>query len=232
MRGAAVVVDQWPSVDLSCRSLHLVDLENLLADPWARGPSVGHALDEYLTRARFRAGDLVFVAGNPWLMVELGWSQLDSPTPVDCHRFAARGPQGADNKLLEASPMAWVTRRFDRLVIGSGDGVFADRLTAARASGLSVRIVSRPESLSGRLARLDVPTEWFVGDASARVPRAQRASRSRTSARRSIDKSTSRWSSARCRTITSVAPASPSESKASATVVTLPHTGASGLNPR
>jgi hypothetical protein len=236
---AAVVVDQWPAVDLACRSLHLVDLENLLADPWARGPCVGHALDEYLARARFRRGDLVFVAGNPWLMVELGWSQIDSARPVECHRFAARGPQGADNKLLEASPLAWVARRFDRLVVGSGDGVFADRLVAARASGLSVRIVSRPESLSGRLARLDVPTEWFVGHAvepgSARVDapiRLQRASRSRTSARRSIERSTSRWSSARCRTITSVAPTSASPSKASATLLTLPQTGASGLNPR
>jgi hypothetical protein len=236
---AAVVVDQWPVVDLACRSLHLVDLENLLADPWARGPCVGHALEEYLTRAHFRRGDLVFVAGNPWLMVELGWSQIDSATPVECHRFAARGPQGADKKLLEASPLSWVARRFDRLVIGSGDGVFADRLSAARASGLSVRIVSRPESLSGRLARLDVPTEWFVGDDVERgsvradaLVRVQRASRPRTAARRSIDMSTSRWSSARCRTITSVPPTAASASNASATVLTLPQTGASGLKPR
>jgi hypothetical protein len=237
---AAVVVDQWPAVDLACRGLHLVDLENLLADPWARGACVGHALDEYLTRARFRRGDLVFVAGNPWLMVELGWSQIDSAAPVECHRFAARGPQGADNKLLEAAPLAWVARRFDRLVVGSGDGVFADRLAAARASGLSVRIVSRPEALSGRLARLDVPTEWFVGDdvepGSARATdapvRLQRASRPRTSARRSIDRSTSRWSSARCRTITSVPPTSASPANASATLLTLPQTGASGLKPR
>jgi hypothetical protein len=238
---AAAVVDEA----VACRGLHLVDLENLLADPWARGPCVGHALDEYLVRARFRRGDLVFVAGNPWLMVELGWSQLDSAgrllsDRVDCHRFAARGPQGADTKLLEAAPLAWVARRFARLVVGSGDGVFADRLAAARDSGLSVRLVSRPESLSGRLARLDVPTEWFVGaDAGAgsaraatAVVRLQRARRPRTSARRSIDRSTSRWSSTRCRTITSVAPMSPSAPNASATSPTLPHTGASGLKPR
>jgi hypothetical protein len=228
---AAVVIDEWPAVDLTCRGLHLVDLENLLADPWARGSCVGRALDEYLVRARFRQGDLVFVAGNPWLMAELGWSQLDSSrldaSPrVDCHRFAARGPQGADKKLLEAAPLAWVARRFDRLVIGSGDGVFADRLDAARACGLAVRLVSREESFSGRLARLEVPTDWFVGEG------AQRASRPRTSARRSIERSTSRWSSARCRTITSVAPAAPSASKASATPAAPPTTGVSGLKPR
>ena len=109
------------AIDLTaaCRGLHLVDLENLLGDPWARGPCVGRALDQYLDRAGFRAGDLVFVAGNPWLMVELGWSQLDSAGRllsgrVDCHRFAARGPQGADNKLLEAAPLAWVARRLSR----------------------------------------------------------------------------------------------------------------------
>jgi hypothetical protein len=213
---AAAVIDE--GVDR--RGLHLVDLENLLADPWARGPAVGHAFDEYLERARFRPGDLVFVAGNPWLMVELTWSH-----GVDCHRFAARGPQGADLKLLEAAPLAWVARRFERLVVGSGDGVFADRLAAASESGLSVRIVSRPEALSARLARLDFPIEWFVGER-------QPASRRPTSARRPIDASTSGWSSARCRTITSVPPISRSAANASATSATLPQIGASALKPR
>ena len=224
------------AIDLTaaCRGLHLVDLENLLGDPWARGPCVGRGLDQYLQRAGFHAGDLVFVAGNPWLMAELGWSQLDAAGRllsgrVDCHRFAARGPQGADNKLLEAAPLAWVARRFDRLVVGSGDGVFADRLAAVRASGLSVQVVSRPESLSHRVARLGLPIEWFVDDAPAPV---QLVSRRRTSARRPIESSTSRWSSARWRTITSVAPISPSAPKASATVSTLPHTGAAGSKPR
>ncbi len=152
---AATVID----LPATRRGLHLVDLENLLADPWARGPAVGRALDEYLERASWRPGDLVFVAGNPWLMVELGWSH-----GADCHRFAARGPQGADTKLLEASPLHWVSRRFDRLVVGSGDGVFADRLAAARGSGLAVHLVSRRDAFSGRLARLGCPTEWFVGD--------------------------------------------------------------------
>jgi hypothetical protein len=216
---AATVIDEGPVPETAHRrGLHLVDLENLLADPWARGPAVGHALDEYLERAGFRRGDLVFVAGNPWLMVELGWSH-----GADCHRFAARGPQGADTKLLEAAPLAWVARRFERLVVGSGDGVFADRLAAARACGLSVRVVSRPDALSGRLARLDFPTEWFVGDQASCV---------RTSARRPIDANTSRWSSARCRTITSVVPIAPSTPNDSATLLTLPHTGASGLKPR
>jgi len=229
---AAAVID----LTADCRGLHLVDLENLLADPWARGPSVGRALDQYLERAGFRGGDLVFVAGNPWLMVELGWSQLDaarrlSSQGVDCHRFAARGPQGADNKLLEAAPLAWVARRFDRLIVGSGDGVFADRLAAARAAGLAVRVVSRPESLSHRVARLGLPTEWFVDDPPVLGP-AQTVSRLRTSARRPMESSTSRWSSARCRTITSVAPISPKARNASVTVSTLPHTGASGLKPR
>jgi hypothetical protein len=214
---AAVVVDGGLPVTPGRRGLHLVDLENLLADPWARGPAVGRALDEYLERADFQRGDLVFVAGNPWLMVELGWSHA-----VDCHRFAARGPQGADRKLLEASPMAWVARRFDRLSVGSGDGVFAERLGEACARGLAVQIVSRPDSFSCRLARLDVPTVWFDDQPSP----------ARTSARRSIDASTSRWSSTRCRTITSVAPSVASAANASVTCATSPQTGASVLKPR
>jgi len=38
------------------RSLHLVDLENLLGDPWVTGPRVGWALEQYFAVAGWRVG--------------------------------------------------------------------------------------------------------------------------------------------------------------------------------
>ena len=223
------------AIDLTaaCRGLHLVDLENLIGDPWARGPCVGRALDQYLERAGFRAGDLVFVAGNPWLMVELGWSQLDCRAPpvgsrrlppVRGTRSAGRRQQAARGRAARVggAPVRSPGRRQRRRRVRRS-------ARAARASGLSVQVVSRRESLSQRVARLGLPIEWFVDDSPAPL---QLVSRRRTSARRPIESSTSRWSSARWRTITSVAPISPSALKPSATVSTLPHTGAAGSKPR
>jgi uncharacterized LabA/DUF88 family protein len=44
-------------------------------------------------------------------------------------------------------------RRFDRIVIGSGDGAFVDLAERLTAAGRRVEVVSRPASLSRRLAR-------------------------------------------------------------------------------
>ena len=40
------------------RTLHLVDVENLLGDPWATGWRVGWALEQYLGVAGLGGGDL------------------------------------------------------------------------------------------------------------------------------------------------------------------------------
>lgn len=173
------------------RALHLVDLENLLGDPWARGPVAVAGLDEYLVASDWHTCDLVFVAGNPWLMIELGWC-----CRVDCHLFAARGHDAADRKLLEAAPPDWVAKRFASVTIGSGDGIFAECAQGLRRLGLDVQVVARPDALSSRLRRSACRVVILPSQPPASAPR--------TSASRSNDRSTASWSSARCRTMTSV----------------------------
>jgi hypothetical protein len=131
------------------RALHLVDLENLLGNPWATGARVAEAYEAALVAGRHRPGDLVYVAANRWLLAELGFV---AHTP--CRLLVASGPDGADLVLLEQAQPTWVAERFDRLVIVSGDGIFASVAHAARASGLQVDVVRGASKVSRRLQGL------------------------------------------------------------------------------
>lgn len=129
------------------RSLHLVDLENLLGDPWATGPRVGWALEQYFEVAGWQHGDLVYVAANPHLVKEFCFQ----PT-VDWNVHAARGRDGADLALLAHAAPEFVARRAGRMVVGSGDHIFADRARQVAAAGVEVLVVARSESRSRELA--------------------------------------------------------------------------------
>jgi hypothetical protein len=125
------------------RTLHLVDLENLCANPVAPAPVVRQVLDDYLRIARWRSGDHVRIAVNGGMLLRIGW---DLPVPANLH--AVKGEDAADVMLLAHEPPELVVRRFGRLVIGSGDHCFAPRARAARDLGVAVTVVSRPRSLA------------------------------------------------------------------------------------
>lgn len=64
----------------------------------------------------------------------------------------ASGIDGADLALLDvARPVEAIAGSFERVVIASGDGIFAGLATDLRRAGLVVCAVSRPESLAVKL---------------------------------------------------------------------------------
>lgn len=128
------------------RTLHLVDIENLVGDPMATKEAALGALDDYLTLAGHTDGDQVIIAANPGLIARIGFDR-----PVPCSLHAARGKDGADLVLLSHAEPARIAIRFDRLAIGSGDGEFADTARAVRDRGAPVTVVARRRSLSRRL---------------------------------------------------------------------------------
>jgi hypothetical protein len=141
----------------SRRSLHLVDLENLVGGPRVTGDVAHDTFHRYLERAGWQPGDHVIVASNPRVIREVGFDLA-----VPCNVHATRGPDGADLMLLSLAPPELVTRRYERFVIGSGDGIFAARAHAVREAGVEVLIVSRLSGCSRRFAGLtrtylDVP---------------------------------------------------------------------------
>jgi hypothetical protein len=134
----------------SSRTLHLVDLENLVGDPSAPAPLVHDTLARYLTVAGWLTGDQVIVASNPALIRKVVFD-----LPVPCNVHSAPGPDGADQMLLSLAPAELVASRYARLVIGSGDHIFSERAHAARDLGAQVLVVARADGCSSRLHGFD-----------------------------------------------------------------------------
>jgi hypothetical protein len=134
------------TITLDERTLHLVDLENLVGDPIADAPTTRAALERYRDLSGWRDGDHVIVAANPRLLAHV---MFDPPFP--CSGHAVRGTDAADHMLLSHAAPDFVASRYDRLVIGSGDHEFAARAGAVQARGVPVVVVSRRDSLSRAL---------------------------------------------------------------------------------
>ncbi len=129
------------------RALHLVDVDNLIGDPRRAAPTLIRAtLGLYRDVSGYRAGDLVVLATNHGLALEVG---LAWP----CVRLLARsGPDGADLALLDEVDFA-MGGRFDRVIIGGGDHIYEGAVRRLHAAGVHAAVVSRPEALA-RLLRL------------------------------------------------------------------------------
>ena len=112
------------------------------------GPNAGslalqRAVANYKTFVSVMDGDHVIMGANPNLAIE-----AKSSWPAA--RLVVRGgPDGADIALLESvKEVEFIAVRYDRIVVGSGDGVFEAVVRAYRSHGLAVGVVSRQRSLS------------------------------------------------------------------------------------
>ena len=129
------------------RTLHLVDVENLSGGCDCSIEGVSETASEYLNL--FPSGDtnLYVLASSVKnaLSCGFGW-------PTSAQRLMRSGENGADLALLEAYEPQEIARRFCRIVIGSGDGIFTALAIKLAALGCHVTVVARPESLSKRLS--------------------------------------------------------------------------------
>jgi len=130
----------------SRRSLYLIDIENLCGGPFH--PRARRILGFFLLQSEWRNGDISYLAANHALLAQLAWEIQE----MRCRIHARGGRDGADQALLADAPSDRVVERFDRVVIGSGDGIFAALAEHARSAGVEVEVVARPRHLSTRLA--------------------------------------------------------------------------------
>jgi len=112
------------------------------------GPDAGMgnlraSLTDYRVVAPFNDGDHVVIATNPALGVS-------AKTCWPGARLLVRGgPNGADRALLESvADIRYTAKRYDSIVVGSGDGIFETVVHAYRPLGLMVGVVSRRVSLA------------------------------------------------------------------------------------
>ena len=123
------------------RTLHLVDIENLVGEPVAwTDKNVEAVFFEYLQEANWQPGDSLVVASNPGLMGLLAFKL----SGIAHRSLCATGPDAADNLLINAVPNE-IADRYSRIVVGSGDHAFTQLLTGLQghASTLVVYGVGR-----------------------------------------------------------------------------------------
>lgn len=127
------------------RKIHLIDIENLAGCPRPSLAAVRACAHRYRTLTNASARDHTVVACNHGAALEVafGW-----PTRL----LQRSGPDGADQALLDVLTYEGVADRFTEVVIGSGDGIFADAAAQLGAAGVIVSVVSHRRSLSKRLA--------------------------------------------------------------------------------
>lgn len=131
---------------MSERSIHLIDIENLARWPRPSRAAVRRAAGAYAEAAPIGNRDLVVIACNHGAALEVG---LSWPT---AHRLIARsGRDGADRALLDVIAHEAIASRFERVVIGSGDGAFADAAAGLAAAGVDVTVVGPEGGLSTAL---------------------------------------------------------------------------------
>lgn len=142
---AAAVPDPAVANVAVTRALHLVDIENLVGACHLTIDVAAATAAQYLDVARHRPGDLCVVAASH----HNGYAARTA-FPGATVRWRS-GRDGADLALLEALD-EFDLDRFGRVVIGSGDGIFAETVGACRRRGLAVAVVGRPEAIASRLA--------------------------------------------------------------------------------
>jgi hypothetical protein len=125
----------------------VIDPENLGRNPRPTASEASSVRETYDSLVPFGTDDHVVVAFNHGGLFEFG-------SAWDPARLVVRsGKDGADLALLQVLESEDVADRFDGIVIGSGDGIFAEVAIGFREAGLEVTVVSEPEALSSRLAR-------------------------------------------------------------------------------
>lgn len=129
----------------SLRRIHLIDIENLSGCPRPSLAAVRACAHRYRTLTSAGSRDQTVVACNHGAAREVafGW-----PTRL----LQRSGPDGADQALLDVLAYEGIADRFTQVVIGSGDGIFAEAAARLGAAGVMVSVVSHRRSLSKRLA--------------------------------------------------------------------------------
>jgi hypothetical protein len=141
-----------PKHEYSGRSLHLIDVENLAGRTSFREVDVAVIAAAYEPVASIGPDDLVVVASSHFTAAQtwFGWGSA--------RRLVRSGPDGADLALIEVIETEKIATRFGRVVIASGDRIFAEPAAWLQAQDVDVTVVTRADALSNqvRLAVRDI----------------------------------------------------------------------------
>jgi hypothetical protein len=149
------------------RSVIYVDAENVLGSHRRCPPTCWNRhLVGAVATAKLSTADQVVVACGPTLALAAG---LALP---GARLLVGRGVDGADGALIGDIEPEWVSSRFDRVALLSGDGIFTEPVEALRRNELRVVVFALRRAASLRLlgaasayAFIDGPEDHPVGAA-------------------------------------------------------------------
>jgi|SRR5829696_405009 len=129
------------------RVFHAIDIENLVGSGHPDQGSVATLRSAYTQVVAMTPLDQTVVACNPASLVDVarGWG------PSEARYRVGFGRDGADWELLAVLELEGVADRFHRVVVASGDGIFASTVARLASVGCEVTVVSRRASLSAKL---------------------------------------------------------------------------------
>lgn len=132
--------------DKAGRVLHLIDLENLVGSADFSREEAARVHRGYVQVAPSGTIDQMVLATSHHAAASawFGW-------PATARRLVRSGENGADLALLHVLACESVATRFDRVVIGSGDGIFAYEAARLQAAGVVVTVVTLHGALSRQL---------------------------------------------------------------------------------
>lgn len=162
-----VVLTDNPDAQASAcavRTLHLIDLENLVGSGHLSCEQVRDAHALYRNLVGVSPGDLVVLATSHH-NAKAGWfGWAGNP-----RRLVRSGRDGADLALLEVIEREAPADRFERVVICSGDGIFADAAAGLAGAGVTVTVASRDGHLARRLSLAASEVRLLPGERSAAI---------------------------------------------------------------
>jgi hypothetical protein len=134
------------AIDLAGRVLHLVDVENLVGSAAFSTCEAAWARSAYERVAPMGSVNQMVIATSHHAAPSTWFAW-----PANARRLLRSGPDGADLALLELVERESIAFRFQHVVIGSGDGIFALPAAGLHAAGCGVTIVTRRAALSRQL---------------------------------------------------------------------------------
>lgn len=128
------------------RTVHLVDIENLMGGADFTVGEAAVVADHYVRIAVAAPEDFTVLASSHFAAPAawFGWHTA--------RRLLQSGSDGADLALIDVMMSEDFARRFGRVVVASGDGIFSGPCAWLQEQGCSVTVVTRREALSRRLA--------------------------------------------------------------------------------
>ena len=130
------------------RTAYLLDIDNLCAAPMATDAQVREVLDTFTAQYQPGKNDQVYCAATAKAAYAVKLQRPGFTVHV------GRGKDGSDLRLLDIGDPQWLKQRFDRVVIGSGDGIFGPLVQTLTELGVQVEVICGHGAMSRSFDRL------------------------------------------------------------------------------